>query len=155
MVGDLTYLQCVIKNDDERRRPISRAYMSTLTDRVQLLESMLKDRGAEPPPVTYPPKTTRGNLNANEETSPSRLPASVSVNQDSASHETSSPGSFADEGMETLHAPPSIGSQREDIEANQGTPILENKKEGLVSRLLSTRGHLSFDQLSGRLRYFG
>lgn len=25
----------------------------------------------------------------------------------------------------------------------------------MVSRLLSTRGHLSFDQLSGRLRYFG
>jgi hypothetical protein len=29
------------------------------------------------------------------------------------------------------------------------------KKDGMVSRLLSTRGHLSFDQLSGRLRYFG
>lgn len=29
------------------------------------------------------------------------------------------------------------------------------KRDGMVSRLLSTRGHLSFDQLSGRLRYFG
>lgn len=29
------------------------------------------------------------------------------------------------------------------------------KKDGMVNRLLSTRGHLSFDQLSGRLRYFG
>lgn len=27
--------------------------------------------------------------------------------------------------------------------------------ESMVSKLLSTRGHLSFDQLSGRLRYFG
>jgi hypothetical protein len=33
--------------------------------------------------------------------------------------------------------------------------LLPPKKDGMVSRLLSTRGHLSFDQLSGRLRYFG
>src|ERR1700744_3118429 len=64
--------ECIIKNDDERRRPIARAYMSSLTDRVALLESMLKDRGADPPPVVYPPKTTRGALNVEGEGSPAR-----------------------------------------------------------------------------------
>ncbi|CAK7236305.1 hypothetical protein SCUCBS95973_009561 [Sporothrix curviconia] len=49
--------ECVIKNDDERRRPISKAYMSSLSDRIQLLESMLVDRGVEPPPAVHPPKT--------------------------------------------------------------------------------------------------
>lgn len=33
--------------------------------------------------------------------------------------------------------------------------ISTGSKESMVKRLLSTRGHLSFDQLSGRLRYFG
>ncbi|CAK7236939.1 hypothetical protein SBRCBS47491_009807 [Sporothrix bragantina] len=49
--------ECVIKNDDERRRPISKAYMSSLSDRIQLLESMLVDRGVDPPPAVHPPKT--------------------------------------------------------------------------------------------------
>ncbi|KJR79860.1 fungal specific transcription factor domain-containing protein [Sporothrix schenckii 1099-18] len=49
--------ECIIKNDDERRRPISKAYMSSLSDRIQLLESMLVDRGVEPPPAVHPPKT--------------------------------------------------------------------------------------------------
>lgn len=42
------------------------------------------------------------------------------------------------------------------MEAQQPPPrIPASKKEGLVHMLLSTRGHLSFDQLSGRLRFFG
>ncbi|TDZ17948.1 Nitrogen assimilation transcription factor nirA [Colletotrichum orbiculare MAFF 240422] len=48
---------CVIKNDDERRRPISKAYMSSLSDRIALLEGMLRERGIEPPLAAHPPKT--------------------------------------------------------------------------------------------------
>lgn len=44
--------------------------------------------------------------------------------------------------------------ERSEVDVANGTPI-DDKSEGLVSRLLSTRGHLSFDQISGRLRYFG
>jgi Fungal specific transcription factor domain len=41
-------------------------------------------------------------------------------------------------------------------EASEGrTPSIIDSKQSMVKRLLSTRGHLSFDQLSGRLRYFG
>ena len=152
--------ECVIKNDDERRRPISRAYMSTLTDRVSLLESMLKERGADPPPVVYPPKTTRGSLHADGEHSPARQDTQPlqPINLESKSPENTSPGSVPDEAFESSHAG-SIGSaeaarERSEQLATQGTPI-DDKKEGILNRLLSSRGHLSFDQLSGRLRYYG
>ncbi|KAM7221981.1 fungal-specific transcription factor [Rhypophila decipiens] len=49
--------ECIIRNDDERRRPISKAYMSSLSSRIALLESMLKERGIVPPPAVHPPKT--------------------------------------------------------------------------------------------------
>ncbi|KAM7190074.1 Fungal specific transcription factor domain containing protein [Rhypophila sp. PSN 637] len=49
--------ECIIRNDDERRRPISKAYMSSLSSRIALLESMLKERGVVPPPAVHPPKT--------------------------------------------------------------------------------------------------
>ena len=51
--------ECVIKNDDERRRPISKAYMSSLSQRIVLLENMLSDRGVTPPPAVHPPKTRK------------------------------------------------------------------------------------------------
>ncbi|KAK3313132.1 fungal-specific transcription factor domain-containing protein [Apodospora peruviana] len=49
--------ECIIKNDDERRRPISKAYMSSLSNRIALLEGMLQERGVVPPPAIHPPKT--------------------------------------------------------------------------------------------------
>jgi hypothetical protein len=74
--------------------------------------------------------------------------------------------------VENAHSSP--GSQNDDIiferegssshrgddgDSAQSAPspsmIPPPKKDGMISRLLSTRGHLSFDQLSGRLRYFG
>ena len=135
--------------------------MSTLTDRVSLLESMLKDHGAEPPPVVYPPKTTRGSLNADGDNSPTR--PSMAPRQNSTSHEPAipeqtSPGSMNDDIVESSHAGSnaSVDGQRDrtEQEGTQGTPI-DDKKDGILSRLLSTRGHLSFDQISGRLRYYG
>ncbi|KAK5726177.1 hypothetical protein LTR17_012992 [Elasticomyces elasticus] len=154
--------ECVIKNDDERRRPISRAYVSTLTDRVSILENMLKDRGAEPPTVQYPPKTTRGTFHADGDQSPVRT--TMQQQQPSAGGndihipENVSPESLPEEGTDGSHigSAMSVEGQHDgkDALATHGTPI-EDKNQGLVSRLLSTRGHLSFDQLSGRLRYFG
>lgn len=148
--------------------------MSTLTDRVALLESMLKENGTEPPPVVYPPKTTRGSLYADGEESPSRQAAIQQRNQqqnqqappaarpspknESAVTEDPSPRSARDDSVEgsNFGSSASNASQRDRYEqdASVGTPI-DDKKDGLVSRLLSTRGHLSFDQLSGRLRFYG
>ncbi|USP76255.1 hypothetical protein yc1106_03529 [Curvularia clavata] len=152
-------VECIIKNDDERRRPISRAYMCSLTDRVALLEAMLKERGEEIPPANHPPKTRHSAPNNEEE------PASP--NQKNVEHKT----------IQQEHSSPgSQGSLRDDYpefeqhDFNTNSPYVSTgdadsvgspsmlpppKKDGMVNRLLSTRGHLSFDQLNGRLRYFG
>ncbi|EDU43337.1 Fungal-trans multi-domain protein [Pyrenophora tritici-repentis] len=162
-------VDCVIKNDDERRRPISRAYMCSLTDRVALLETMLKERGEELPPVNHPPKT-RHNVPRNEDgTSPTRKTRKNQDVENENEHEHSSPGSQTspqDEYIEFeqqeisveqhemhVHSPPFSNGDAEST----GSPSMlpPPKKDGMVNRLLSTRGHLSFDQLSGRLRYFG
>lgn len=122
---------------------------------------MLKDRGAEPPPVVYPPKTTRGSLHADGDNSPTRLPDLArqnSLGQEPTIPEHASPGSMNDDAVEHPHpeSNASVEGQRDrnEQEAAQGTPI-DDKQEGILSRLLSTRGHLSFDQISGRLRYYG
>ncbi|KAF2093870.1 hypothetical protein NA57DRAFT_61088 [Rhizodiscina lignyota] len=50
-------LTCAFRHDDERKRPISRAYVSSLIDRIDLLERTLRDFGHDVPPAfTYPPR---------------------------------------------------------------------------------------------------
>ncbi|KAJ9658282.1 hypothetical protein H2201_007841 [Coniosporium apollinis] len=147
-------VECIIKNDDERRRPISRAYVCSLTDRVSLLEEMLREKGAEPPPASHPPQTRTG-ASQDEETSPQRKqtqPAAPPSNQDN-----STPGSQQDDFLELDQVEPDNSSHREEETESSASPqvLVPPRKEGMVKRLLSTRGHLSFDQLSGRLRYFG
>ncbi|PVH68817.1 hypothetical protein DL98DRAFT_474418 [Cadophora sp. DSE1049] len=155
--------ECIIKNDDERRRqvclPVSKAYMSALTNRVAMLESMLVETGKELPPANYPPKIR-----------PEAPPAPAApVPQDSdvyeqqhdpdpaaqsttprSTQDSSSDGdnNYQNDGSMLLtetHPPPNTQSRAQN----------SNKRELLVRMLLSTRGHLSFDQLSGRLRFFG
>ncbi|KAL5401045.1 hypothetical protein PMIN03_011851 [Paraphaeosphaeria minitans] len=144
-------VECVIKNDDERRRPISRAYMCSLTDRVALLETMLKEQGVEAPPADHPPKTRHAPPEG--EASNDRKSDGQQNQQDQ-----SSPGSqqSPQEYAELEHIEPDHPSPYGEADS-AGSPSMlpPPKKEGMVSRLLSTRGHLSFDQLSGRLRYFG
>lgn len=47
---------CIIKDDDERRRPISRAYVYSLVERVALLERTLEEHGVKIPPANHPPE---------------------------------------------------------------------------------------------------
>ena len=122
--------------------------MSALTERVSLLESMLKEKGTELPPVQYPAKTTRGNLHTDGEDSPVR--PQIYVPHKAPKVENTSPQSFHDGHREGSTSSTGNNSQQN---SHIGTPA--DKKEGLVSKLLSTRGHLSFDQLSGRLRFYG
>lgn len=135
--------------------------MGTLVDRVSLLEAMLKERGEEVPPVKYPPKTTRGSLHADGDDSPVRPAASQSQfhprsssKPGSAAQDGRSPGGDSAEGSHVGSSSADSQRDRNEPECSLGTP-LDDKKDGLVSRLLSTRGHLSFDQLSGRLRFYG
>ena len=52
-----------------------------------------------------------------------------------------------------VSSPESNGQRSEGSEGRSPSSI--DSKQSMVKRLLSTRGHLSFDQLNGRLRYFG
>ncbi|KAH7377335.1 fungal-specific transcription factor domain-containing protein [Pyrenochaeta sp. MPI-SDFR-AT-0127] len=148
-------VECIIKNDDERRRPISRAYMCSLTERVALLETMLQERGEELPPANHPPKTRHGPTRSGDASSNRKPTDSQAANNDA----NSSPGSQTspqDDYPDFEHHEYS-GSPHNDADSTANSPSMlpPPKKDGMVNRLLSTRGHLSFDQLSGRLRYFG
>jgi hypothetical protein len=133
--------------------------MCSLTDRVALLESMLKERGENIPPANHPPKTRHNTQNNEEEvTSPGRkITEHTTTHNDNSSpvSQESLQDDYADaEQQEFGFNSPYVSNGDAD---SVGSPSMlpPPKKDGMVNRLLSTRGHLSFDQLSGRLRYFG
>jgi len=113
-----------------------------------MLESMLKDKGSEPPPANYPPKTRHGLPAVDESQSQQDRPSQ-------GQQDNSSPGSNQDNFLD-IDQVDEDSDRHDDADSASSPPVISTqKKEGMVSRLLSTRGHLSFDQLSGRLRYFG
>lgn len=124
--------------------------MCSLTDRVALLENMLKEQGVEAPPAQHPPKTRHAALEENN--SNEQKPEGIGNQQDQ-----SSPGSqpSPQEYAETEHIEQENSPYGDADSAGSPSMLPPPKRDGMVSRLLSTRGHLSFDQLSGRLRYFG
>lgn len=122
--------------------------MSSLTDRVALLEGMLAETGKDIPPANYPPKI-RGEApvppnvvesNSNRSSQPPKITTPRSMPDESTDGDNGYQNDNLSNSMVETHPPPRIQASR---------------KEGLVHMLLSTRGHLSFDQLSGRLRFFG
>ena len=126
--------------------------MCSLTERVALLEGMLKERGEEPPPANHPPKTRHGPRG--DEASHIRNTTDSQTLQQDGSTPGSQP-SPQDEYLEGEHHEQDNISHHDGDSAGSPSMLPPPKREGMVSRLLSTRGHLSFDQLSGRLRYFG
>ncbi|KAM5342813.1 hypothetical protein ACJ41O_013779 [Fusarium nematophilum] len=156
--------ECIIKNDDERRRPISKAYMSSLSDRISMLEGMLLDKGVVPPLATHPPKTRHDARSKQQDdtatvsSNPNPPPKSDRV---SPSCDVPSPPDSRNEDFplgESEHGDGNLsGSQLLHPLAKEESPfrMLDPKQEDIVHRLLSTKGNLSFDQISGRLRFFG
>lgn len=132
-------------------RPISRAYMFSLTERIALLEQMLRDRGVQPPPANHPPQIRRLPHQGDGQSPKLMGHSSVSVEP------SASPRSFSEEPFRVKSGDHEAASMLEmESESVAPTPIKSmSQKEGLVGRLLSTRGHLTIDQLNGRLRYFG
>ena len=122
--------------------------MSSLTDRVALLESMLTETGKDIPPANYPPKT-RGEAPV--------PPNTIESNTSLASQppKTTTPRSMQDESTDGDNGYQNDNLSSSMMDMHPPSRIQASKKEGLVHMLLSTRGHLSFDQLSGRLRFFG
>jgi len=131
-------------------RPISKAYMSCLADRVALLEGMLSETGKDVPPANYPPKTrAEATQQPAEPNQSSNLPQPTQQN--------ATPRSMQEGSTDGDNSYPESNNLSHNLLefSHPVSRIAPSKKEGLVHMLLSTRGHLSFDQLSGRLRFFG
>ena len=113
-----------------------------------MLEGMLLETGKEVPPANYPPKTR----------AEAPVPQTNTESNQNQSHipqtqQNTTPGSLPDDSTDGDN-----GYQNDNtsvVETHPPPRLQASKKEGLVHMLLSTRGHLSFDQLSGRLRFFG
>ncbi|KAF7551342.1 hypothetical protein G7Z17_g5102 [Cylindrodendrum hubeiense] len=160
-----TGADCIIKNDDERRRPISKAYMSSLSDRISMLEGMLLDKGVVPPPAAHPPKTRHDAPSKAQEDGESvsshpkqqQNTDGISPTCDVPSPPDSRNDDFAMPESEHGDANNMSSSQVLQPLAKEESPfrMLDPKQEDIIHRLLSTKGNLSFDQLSGRLRFFG
>lgn len=122
--------------------------MSSLTERVALLEGMLAETGKELPPANYPPKT-RAEAPISQTNDSNQTQNQPPLQQNSTPRSTQGDSTDGDNGYQNDHHESVI------MENHPPPRISGTKKEGLVHMLLSTRGHLSFDQLSGRLRFFG
>ncbi|KAF4120118.1 Fungal trans [Geosmithia morbida] len=161
--------ECIIKNDDERRRPVSKAYMSSLSDRISLLEAMLKEKGVIPPPACHPPKTKNEaqrkpdeqlEMSQNSQQQSSSQPVAP-LNANSPSLGVPSPpdsaNGFIKADTDQIDASTTDSSQILKPPYKEDSPLrmLDSKQESIVHRLLSAKENLSFDQLSGRLRFFG
>ncbi|KAF4844651.1 Nitrogen assimilation transcription factor nirA [Colletotrichum siamense] len=150
-------------------RPISKAYMSSLSDRISMLEGMLLEKGVAPPPAAHPPKTRHeaqpktseeerkhhGTQQKARESSERSPQAEVPSPPDSANEDYTMQDS---DRADSAHADgPVSASQIFQPLPKEQSPfrMLDPKQEDIVHRLLSTKGNLSFDQLSGRLRFFG
>lgn len=142
--------------------------MSSLSDRINMLEGMLLDKGVVPPPPRHPPKTRHGsqpktedgqdNLGGSPE--PEQKPT-AEPRQSPLEEVPSPPDSTSDDSA--MHDSP-YWPEGSSINVLDFQPLpkeqspfsnLDPKQEDIVHRLLSTEGNLSFDQLSGRLRFFG
>ncbi|KAK5203055.1 hypothetical protein LTR96_010977 [Exophiala xenobiotica] len=131
--------ECIIHHDDERRKPNSRAYINSLNERIAALENALREK----------------------EQAASTTNTAESTDQRHTSH---SPVLAQEDGDPMHTQPKEVNEQNEAVvatgsDATEGYSPPANlsmpSNESMVNKLLSTRGHLSFDQLSGRLRYFG
>jgi hypothetical protein len=128
----------------------------SLVERVTLLEDMLRDRGEEPPPAVHPPKIRYGSPEKEDPMLESKITGPSSIQHNYSNRRGVEPRPQNDRPETGLHQP----NQGESFYGNANdlasiSMLSPPKNNGMVKRLLSTRGHLSFDELSGRLRYFG
>ena len=141
--------ECVIKHDDERRKPNSKAYVNSLRDKITHLEALLEEK--------------EQRLAQHEDQDPFP-PQFSSLKRDAVSHSEAPPSCSTDSfdfAIPSLPSPPGLPEfEHHEFALNAHSPAnsahsTNSAKSTMVHRLLSTKGHLSFDQLSGRLRYYG
>ncbi|KAH8162219.1 hypothetical protein CIB48_g6038 [Xylaria polymorpha] len=150
--------------DDERRRPISKAYVSSLSARIAMLESMLQEKGVSLPPATHPPMTKHEAQSAGsgDEIRISATEARQCSKSDASSpirHILSPPYSHEDFAMyeSPIEDLANTDAPREEIGHEENLPFrtLDLKEEDVIHRLFFPNGGLSCDRLSGKLRFFG
>lgn len=130
---------------------------------------MLLERGAEPPPVVYPPKTKNRRSSSALEQPATQERRKRTKSENIPIHESTQ--SFI---SQIQHVNQSHDNQLE-MSANQNTDSFETllkdfggsvsdlpvfeidppKNSELISKLLSSRGHLRVDQQSGQEHYYG
>lgn len=134
--------------------------MSSLSDRIAMLEGLLVEKGVQPPAASHPPKTRHephsksiseqhtSNQSSTQQASPSQ---GVPSPPDSRNEDFMLGGDIDhnDPMMNSNHTLPPMSKEDSPFR------MLDAKQEDIVYRLLATKGNLSFDQLSGRLRFFG
>ena len=139
--------------------------MSSLSERIVLLESMLAEKGVEAPPAAHPPKTRHDGPGEKVKDESPRRPDTQAKPTQNVGHsplgEVPSPPDSANDDF-AMHDSDQADSNLANSQYFQPMPketspfrMLDPKQEDIVHRLLSTKGNLSFDQLSGRLRFFG
>ncbi|KAF2621506.1 hypothetical protein BU25DRAFT_416037 [Macroventuria anomochaeta] len=104
---------CIIKDDDERRRPISRAYVYSLVERVALLERLLEDQGLTVPPANHPPETRHRSRRSKDTSTVDNTSLYSSTPQESSisdDHTASLPYS-SDDQIKDEHQTPNINKR--------------------------------------------
>ncbi|KAH7628319.1 fungal-specific transcription factor domain-containing protein [Sordaria sp. MPI-SDFR-AT-0083] len=158
-----TGAECIIRNDDERRRPISKAYMSSLSNRITLLEEMLRERGVAPPPAVHPPKTRQEAKEMQEHEQHDvrfredfETPGPNQANSSMAA-DTPSPPKFSVEETQTDPVGDDNNNKQtsEAAPSNDSTlfPEFTSQWNGDVRQFLGVKSR--FSVMSGRLQYFG
>lgn len=146
--------------------------MSSLSERINMLESLLMDKGVTPPPAKHPPKTKHESQQKSSEESLKRPLDSDATYQ----HRSMMPQSSL---SPNLNVPSPPDSRNEDPLKSDGdhmepmtadsisvrhqsftmgeSPdrLFETRPQNIFQQLFNSNGNLSFDQLSGRLRFFG
>jgi hypothetical protein len=126
--------------------------MCSLTDRIALLESMLRERGIDLPPADHPPKSRH-----NAPTKTSMSSDHTNTESQTANQHVRSPRSQSvldDDSDSNPYGTRKVLPTKTD---SVGSPsVLSLSRDGsMVNRLLSTRPYFSFDQQNHPLRFFG
>ncbi|KAI4594487.1 hypothetical protein KJ359_008276 [Pestalotiopsis sp. 9143b] len=147
--------------------------MASLSDRINLLEGMLTEKGVVPPEAIHPPKTRQEASESQDESSKTerrtekqrKTSRVISPAREVPSPPDSMTGDFPVLETEKNEPPVAVIPQAVDPEpvsfnykpVQFFTPqaTTESAQDDVIQRLLSTKGNLSFDQISGRLRFFG
>ena len=129
--------------------------MSSLSNRIALLEGMLKERGVVPPPAVHPPKTRQEAIKQQEEQSRvaeavKRVSSEQALTPPSSADEDRGSKLKREESVVPISQPPQLCMIEPSLLQD-----FEPKHDSNVRRLLTARGRLSLDQSAGRVRFFG